>query len=434
MTSASRWWAWARATSKSLLGVGHLVQGARDQLAVAGRAGGLERDREVGHGALHVATRVAVPAALEVQRGQALVAGGRAGDGGVVVDERLLARVDAGRRPRRAHVVLEAPPVVAGHGEVVGQRGGDVVERVGVQGLERLARAPVQPRAPGGRELAVDRLADQRVREAIPADRVGRLDQHALGQGVVHGLEQSLAVEAGDPLERVELELGPEHGRGGQRGPLELVQAPHPAQQEVLDALGHARLQLRLGPAHELLDEERVALGPVGHGPQGAGAERNPALAHELGHRVGRQPRERHLLEHAGAAQLGDGAGQRIVLAHLELAVGAEHEQGRVPQGARELAQQQQRGRVGPLQVVEHEDGGPSAGGLAQERGHGVEQRVAVAVAAGVGRLGLRGSARELGDEPGQDRPGPSRPAAPARRRARRRRSGAAPRRRAGTA
>ena len=245
------------------------------------------------------------------------------------MDERLLARVNAGRRPRRAHVVLEAPPVVAGRREVVGERGGDVVERVGVQGLERLARAPVQPRPPGGRQLAVDRLADQRVREAIPADRVGRLDQHALGQGIVHGLEQSLAVEAGDPLERVEVELGPEHGRGGQRGPLELVQAPHPAQQEVLDASGTPASSSASGRRTSSSTKNGLPSARLGHGPQGAGASAIPRSRTSSATASGASPaRSRARARRRGAGRRG--VGQRIVLAHLGVAVGAEHEQGGV--------------------------------------------------------------------------------------------------------
>ena len=103
-------------------------------------------------------------------------------------------------------------------------------------------------------------------------------------------------------------------------------------------------------------------------------------------------------------AQRPEGLGQRVGRGQLGVSVGADDEQ---PQGVgllHQVAQQLQAGRVGPLQVVEHEHHGTLLAGRGQDAEHrGVQQ---VALGLGVGPLARRGQSLHPGAqgpaEPGQ--------------------------------
>ena len=83
--------------------------------------------------------------------------------------------------------------------------------------------------------------------------------------------------------------------------------------------------------------------------------------------------------------------------------VGAEDPQPRGLGRARQMAQQQQRRAVGPVQVVEHEQQRAAGRDLAEQPGDGLEQAVAVGLRiAGLGRPELGQPAAELGDQPRQ--------------------------------
>ncbi|MEY2514798.1 MAG: hypothetical protein QOJ89_2156, partial [bacterium] len=70
---------------------------------------------------------------------------------------------------------------------------------------------------------------------------------------------------------------------------------------------------------------------------------------------------------------------------------------------AGDVPQQQQRGGVGPVQIVEHEHDGPLVARLAEDRADGLEQPVALALAVADQRLREAGKpGRELRHEPAQ--------------------------------
>jgi hypothetical protein len=103
-----------------------------------------------------------------------------------------------------------------------------------------------------------------------------------------------------------------------------------------------------------------------------------------------------HRLAPQGGEHLGEGMGP----VEVDVAVGADHEQAQVADVARQVAQQQQRWLVGPVQVVEQEYQRLRAGRVAQEPGHALEQAHALGVALELHRLGKVGEAlAHLGDE-----------------------------------
>ena len=117
------------------------------------------------------------------------------------------------------------------------------------------------------RELLVDGLADQRMREAIASEHAGGLDHDLGGDRMLEALRDLFGGQFADALQHVEPELASDHGAKGQQAPAGLVETTQAAQEEVLHALRHADPRERSGPvirarvAQHLLDEERVALG-----------------------------------------------------------------------------------------------------------------------------------------------------------------------------
>ena len=73
-----------------------------------------------------------------------------------------------------------------------------------------------------------------------------------------------------------------------------------------------------------------------------------------------------------------------MVAAQLDVAVGADHEQRAVAQLAGEELEQQQRGLVGPVQVVEDEHQRPRGGGAGEEARDRVEEAEARLLVLGV--------------------------------------------------
>ena len=84
-------------------------------------------------------------------------------------------------------------------------------------------------------------------------------------------------------------------------------------------------------------------------------------------------------------------------------AIGAEHEHSALVGRSCNVAEQQQRRPVGPLQVVEHEQDRRRRGDLGQQAGHGLEQPVALGLRLALDRRRQLGRApAQLGNEPGQ--------------------------------
>ena len=91
------------------------------------------------------------------------------------------------------------------------------------------------------------------------------------------------------------------------------------------------------------------------------------------------RPLSASVLEHAVAADVGDQLVQRVTRLELGLAVGAEQQRAARLRRADEVTQELERRAVGPVEVVEDQHERRLRAGLAEQRGHRVEEAQAVA-------------------------------------------------------
>ena len=384
--------------------LGEAERGAGERVRVAVAAGGGRGLRVAPAGGLDVARREGRVG--EVEQGRAALGRGCLGAqrerlerlrvvrGGLGVAERRcrLARGVERGLPRRLRVA--AGP---GGGErVVGDlRGGDVGARVAAHdqgGGDRLV--DLAPSRLG--ERLADRVADDPVREAeLP--RPVRRDQ-ARGDPAVDRGGRQRARDARRPDEVGDREPARdgadlEHAAGVVAEPLDAPadDLAHPGRDQrarrrrvVGDAVGRQQ-------PHELGHVERVAARAPVHGLGGrqgglGGQQRAHGLRAEAGELDPLDPRvaldlaqdlrERHLARRVGA--------------------GEQHARGRV--GADDVRQQPQRGRVGPVQVVEHEQERGVGGGGVEQVGDGVVELQALLLAARAGdRAQQRAERRDRG-------------------------------------
>jgi hypothetical protein len=138
--------------------------------------------------------------------------------------------------------------------------------------LERHGNALVQPRARGGKQLAVQRFAHQRVREAEATHRCGLLDQAGGGGGGKAG-EHVLGCKAGGFSEQDRVELAPDHRCQREQVPIFCRQRFEPPAQGRANALRKRQgfrqhrlvveVALTAGDAQHLVEEEGVAIGQL---------------------------------------------------------------------------------------------------------------------------------------------------------------------------
>ena len=164
------------------------------------------------------------------------------------------------------------------------------------EGLELLADASVQAHALGRREVTVDRLADERVREPPRVRRRTARGHEPQPGGLVERRQDVVRREPGDRCQRRHLELPPQHRGHAEGESTALGERPQTVADHVARVIGDvesARRSLRrsLQRARELLDEERIAVRrpggrspprrPAGRGPRAppAGARRRPRRA-----------------------------------------------------------------------------------------------------------------------------------------------------------
>ncbi len=391
------------------LGVGRRLEVLLDQRGGAVRhAGG---DQRVG--------------GLEHQRGDVDRVGQRGVDDELErlleVVRGLLGTTDRHRLVAGADARLERGRQVACGQCVPGQLGGGapaaaVAQRLGVRRVEAhpLAR----------QQVVVDRLGEQRVPEGVavlggdhdvrldrgPERLVERVGGHPAGLG-----EEAVGDLAAGDRHRAD------HLAGGVVEPVEADQ------QHLGEVLGDPAAP---GGADELLDEERVALGPGDDvGEVGLGDRVGVQLADQgadlgVGERVELEP-----VDAADPRPLGDLAAQRVAAVEVLGAV-ADHDADRVRERPGEQeADHVARRLVGPVGVLDHQQQRGLGGGRREQRVHRLEQVAAVDGAGVLARLrtacgGRAGAGRGRGGR---------------RRRSRRRRggrwpAGPSPRRRGGRA
>lgn len=140
----------------------------------------------------------------------------------------------------------------------------------GVQLFEDLPEPAVEPDAPGGRHRVVERVADQRVREAQAAQGAGHVrDDAGVGRLVEH-VQQVVASELARALERLEAELAPDHRREREDAAAVVGEPLQATLDHVTHTLGNRQAPQRLTrrgletpfvhqQTHHLANEERIA-------------------------------------------------------------------------------------------------------------------------------------------------------------------------------
>ena len=216
-------------------------------------------------------------------------------------------------------------------------------------GLQPLADAPMQDLAPSDQEAPVGDLVDERVahREDPSVDvTFARDDQVVAHQRRERSVE---IVDRLDLLQHLRAELGADDGGDLERGPRLRRQRVDARLEQLVDGLGQPAAAVRAGAvAHELLEEERVAAGPMQE-------RRRPFLIHrpaarqradELA-RIGvAKAIEVHLLVRA-AGRPGIRPAGPIQREHGDREIGDQREQ---------LVEDLDAGRIGPVQVVEDDE------------------------------------------------------------------------------
>ena len=246
---------------------------AAEQVGVADAPGEVDRGQQGGARRVAAGLHLRLPA-----QEQQLAATGLVGLGQQV--ERAQGGVEevggALVGQRRQRLVAGALGMLERLGRVADRRRLDeVVGQLGLgrgRALEGLAHCGVQPGAARSGEVAVERLADEAVREAERAGRPRRLLEQLHGERLVEALEKVGAVDARGPLDGGELEVAAldgghlervaDLGAQRQQALADRVADPvgqrHALAQRLVDAaLGHEQ-------AHDLVGVEGVALGQHG--------------------------------------------------------------------------------------------------------------------------------------------------------------------------
>ena len=381
--------------------------GPREQLGVTQSVGEIGR---LGVGRQRVDGAAGpVPGGPELEQQPGAL--GRLGDAELEGDAQPFGRgveVEAvARRPGRAHVVLDAALDSAerrGRGEVVREVGDGARARA----LERLADAQVQLGAPDRRQAVVERAADELVREPVGQPARRKLLDHAARDRLVQRGQQ---LGVGHRAQHVELELGARRRRQLQQVGGRRPQAGQPSRHDLAHALRRRELLQRPGEpdvaagdldgvavdqaAPQLADQERVAVRQVGDRARQLGLVAARHAAHELGHLVPGQAAEAQPHDLFGAAQVGEQLRQRVGQVGLGVAERGHQQQARAPAGARQVPQQAERGGVGPVRVLEHEQHGAVEAGPLEQRGDCRVQAVALGVRVG-GRRSLRAARPQI--------------------------------------
>ena len=250
---------------------------------------------------------------------------------------------------RRREVVCREPV----EGELGGHAaGGDRQRRIG---LQRAGQRGVQRPALAGEQVVGQRLAHERVAEAVGVGLGVRHDdvvRHRLAQPghELVGREAGRALE--QPVAHARARDGSEaqDGLGGRAQRLD-------AQHERIGDVG--RQALAGGGGGQLLGEERVALGAgeelvdqarLGPAPEDPGELRDDLLA--------REALQADALDDRGALGFGHQRTQRVAAVQLVGAVGGDEQHALVARVAHEEGQEVARGAVGPVDVLEDEHQG----------------------------------------------------------------------------
>ena len=264
----------------------------------------------------------------------------------------------------------------------------------GGEGLEPFRDGVVRSGSAGGREPLVEGVLDERVRERVPPDPVGRAQHRGIDRPVTQ-VDDRVLIVCGDQGEEGGVEVAADHRRLGEepfRVPTERGDPPP-------DHLSHAHRQtevvdIRLGDppagripadrarvdevANDLHREERVAVRLREDGI----TQRDPVLVHLVTRHPLQEGQEVQIVEAVqgdpvgpamtvqGREELGDG------MIGADLGVTERGEDGGANRlvGRDDVPEELHGGTVRPVQVVEHHQGGDLAAGALEKVDHTPEQ------------------------------------------------------------
>ena len=367
-----------------------------------GRVGeGRQRAGAVAGAVLCFAQAQQQAAALRVVAGL----GGQGRGGEPVVAHRFFVRQHRRGPLRGLGCVFDGLAGIAGSVPMVGQRRQRRCRLAAERLPQGFGHAPVQRLAAGGRQLVVQRIAHQHVRELPLASVAALVDQ----AGRARLLQQLCARRCGRGLgqagEQRDRELPADHRRLLQQlqaGRRQRIQA---RADDLAHALGQAPQRLaRVGAggvrrqqvAHHLGQEQRVAFAALVHQHTQAGRGQ-PGGGHEFGRLGGREAAEQQPLHLRVAVQLQQAVAQWMLARQFGVAVGAQQQQAAAAGFGHDEFQQPQRRHIGAVQVVQHQQQRLALGGALPEAGHRIEEPEA-----GLRRVGQRRLRRRL-RQPGRE-------------------------------
>ncbi len=273
--------------------------------------------------------------------------------GRLVVGERR--RGGPGRLPGPLHAVRR-PSRDAASFPVAGDLPG--AGRTAPGPLQRAGGPLMQRRSPGGGQFVVHRVPDKRVRERQPGAIWGS-GQHTRRDGGVERAGDHSRGKPGHLGQHRRVDPLAEHARRAEQRPHRLAKPAEVGQDQVPQFRKFPEPLLESGRTalHQHPHEQRIAAGtgaqPVSQRVHVAIGFHKPQPLRDVRPRQPGQP-DRPCV--AGAQQRGQQGGQRRVRGFPER---RDDEQPAARELARQVAEQQQRGPVGPLQILQHDEQPP---------------------------------------------------------------------------
>ena len=271
------------------------------------------------------------------------------------------------------------------------QRGQPLLGRALSPFDQDLCDAAVEIAVPRGRQLADECVSHQRMGEREPRG-VRQLLQQVRPQGVVERVQHRLLRLAGSRPHELRVELG-----AGDRGEREqpscaLREAAGTCGDDVEHCIRDSALPRVLG---QLANEERVAVGSLTERADSGGV-RTPARQCLDDRGDGRpvEPGQGHTDDRPVAPDVGERRRERVARAQLGVPGAPEQKQWEALGPGRQAAHQEQRGPIGPVQVVQDQHERPPRRGPLEQLGEGVEHPGAVSLRVGGGLA--RAARREL--------------------------------------
>ena len=276
----------------------------------------------------------------------------------------------------------------------------DAVARDALDGLGDLA---VEPNPAADRQLLIQGVLDEGVREREPIARRPNLSDQPRLHRALEQFERGVGVEVGGAGHNVEIEIAAHDGGRGEDTVHRIAETPNSITNDLADALWESDLleiHCRDPPsvlalrdrstlremAEHLADEERVAAGLLTKCMREAKAVGVHRVAGDgLHHRddigVG-EARERDTVDTGLASQRRQRRSERILGADVGLAVRANEQEATRGHGRDQVLQQLQRAPIGPMEIVQHDDHRAVGCQLPKGGGHRAVQRVLIATLA----------------------------------------------------